>query len=170
MKDAKNETLLVHTACLLTIALSFTLALTVLKPYPVPATILLGGALWLWGKLGFKPANPVLARILQQLEPAAVAALSQRPPSPPIEPLRTVSDVVRESMSTGKTVFGSDVIDDVGLGGDVREPGTVVKDRQSKLIGIVDDNGKLVPSATPITHPPTEDETPVVAPAKEPPK
>ena len=124
--DAKNETLLVHTACMLTIALSFTLALTLLKPYPVPASILTGGALWLWGKLAFKPASPVLANILQQLGPAQVATLSQRPPAPaiagapsvPALPMTTVSEVIRESMRTGKVVVGSNVIDDVGLRAD----------------------------------------------------
>lgn len=120
--DPKNETLLVHTACLLTIALCFTLSFGWLRPYPVPAGILCGGALFLWGKLGFKPADPVLARILQQLSPVEVAVLSTRPPAPAPAPATTVSEVVRQAMTTGKVTVGSNVIDDVGLRADRPTP------------------------------------------------
>jgi hypothetical protein len=103
--DTKTQTQLVHLACVLTIALCLTLAFTVLKPYPEAAGTLLVLAAFVYGKLGFKPANPVLARIIEQLAPAQLQAMSQRPPAP----LATV--VASESVEKGQLV----VIDRAGM-------------------------------------------------------
>lgn len=89
--NEKTSTLAVHAACVALIAACFALAYTVLKPYPEAAGALVIAAWWLWGKLGFKPANPVLARILQGLGPDAVAKLSTRPPAPPAAPTLTIA-------------------------------------------------------------------------------
>lgn len=134
----KNATTLIHIAGALAIAACLWLAYTVLRPYPEASIMLVGVATFLYGVLGFKPADPVLARILQRLNPAIVAAMSTRPPpaivghntafdvgllyreSKPVpgdadyQP-RTVSDVVNQALATGKVAVGSNVIDNVGL-------------------------------------------------------
>lgn len=117
--DTKTQTQLVHLACVLTIALCLTLAFTVLKPYPEPAAMLFALSVFLYGKLGFKPASPVLAGILAKLDPIQLQALSQRPPA--FEP-KTVSDVINRALSTGEVAVGHNVIDDVGLRADPVEP------------------------------------------------
>jgi len=78
----KNASLAIHAGCVALIAACFALSYTVLKPYPQASSALVILAWWLWGKLGFKPADPVLARILQGLDPSTVARLSNRPPAP----------------------------------------------------------------------------------------
>lgn len=121
----KNATTLIHIAGVLTIALCLWLACTVLRPYPEAYAALLSLATGLYGVIGFKPADPVLARILQRLNPAIVAAMSTRPPpaivghrpgDPNYQP-KTVSDVINQALTTGKVAMGANVIDDVGLRG-----------------------------------------------------
>lgn len=115
----KNSTLALHAGCILLIAVCLALAFTVLKPYPQESAMLIVCAGWLYGKLGFKPANSVLENIIQTLEPARVEMImSQRPPASVVAAPMTVSAVVRQAMSTGETVVANDVIDDVGLCGD----------------------------------------------------
>lgn len=78
----KTATLALHMACLLLCAFFWTLGFTVLKPYPEASIPLISSATWLYGKLMFKPSNPVLDNIIQKLEPARVdLILSQRPPA-----------------------------------------------------------------------------------------
>lgn len=77
----KNASFAIHVACVALIAACFVLSYTVLKPYPQASGALVILAWWLWGKLGFKPADPVLARILQGLDPSTVARLSTKPPA-----------------------------------------------------------------------------------------
>jgi hypothetical protein len=53
--------------------------------------VLLGAAIFLYGKAGFTPIAPVLARVIQNMEPTKVAAIvSQRPPALPITPAGAV--------------------------------------------------------------------------------
>ena len=83
----ETETMLVHIACALAIALCLTLAATVLKPFPYAAGMLVSVSFFLYGKLGFRPADAVLARVLQKIGPAEVARLSSRPPAGPLSSL-----------------------------------------------------------------------------------
>jgi hypothetical protein len=80
--------LAVHAGCVLTIAACFALAeLTPLaKAMPVAARVLEASGFMLWGKLGFKPAEVVVERIIAGMDPARVDALSKRPP-PPEQPM-----------------------------------------------------------------------------------
>lgn len=79
----KNQTLLVHAACLLAIAFAITLSLLpAIQSQPLVAQLLVGAAAWLYGKLTGKPAAPVLNKIIAQLEPERVEQImSQRPPA-----------------------------------------------------------------------------------------
>lgn len=82
----KHKTLLVHAGCIALIALCVWLS-TLIKGTDDLAlelrAALVGSALFLWGKLGFKPASPVLDRIVQRLverEPVRMARLTSKPP------------------------------------------------------------------------------------------
>ena len=77
----KNATMLIHIAGACVVAACLVLAFTVLRPYPEASLLMFGLATGLYGKFGFKPADPVLARILQRLGPVEVAMLSSRPPA-----------------------------------------------------------------------------------------
>lgn len=81
----KNQTLLVHAACVLVIALCFGLAfLTPLVAQPVVGSMLIGVATWLYGKLTGKPVAPVLNQIIAKMEPERVEQIlsqSQHPPA-----------------------------------------------------------------------------------------
>lgn len=81
----KNQTLLVHAACVLVIALCFGLAfLTPMAAQPVAGAALIGAATWLHGKLTGTPVTPVLNRIIADMGPARVEEImSQRPPAQP---------------------------------------------------------------------------------------
>jgi hypothetical protein len=94
--DDKLKVLAVHAACLLLMIACVVLKVYALKSYPELGTLLVGGATFLWGKMGFKPSNPVLASIIAQLSPDHLdQLLSQRPPppskasSPPAPPAKT---------------------------------------------------------------------------------
>ena len=90
----ETQTLLVHVGCVALLALCVWLS-TLIKgdsEYALEArALLIGAAAMLWGKLGFRPANPVLDRILTKLvqrEPERVARLTNNPPPPAATPLR----------------------------------------------------------------------------------
>jgi hypothetical protein len=81
----QNKTLLVHALCVLIIGGCCVIAGTVLKGQPLLAGCVVGLGAWLWGKLGFKPAQVILDRIVVQqlgvtLEQAK--SLTARPPAP----------------------------------------------------------------------------------------
>lgn len=80
--DSKTLTLAVHGGCVLVIVLCFLVGETALAHEPVLARVVEGLGVWLYGKLGFKPAAPVLERIMQKLDPERVELImSQRPPA-----------------------------------------------------------------------------------------
>jgi hypothetical protein len=96
--NEKLSELLVHMACVVIIGGCFALAeLTPLH------TVLIGGmavfsrslevaGFFLWGKLGFKPAEAIMTKLLLQMEPEKVERImSQRPPPPLSEPRLVVS-------------------------------------------------------------------------------
>lgn len=94
--NEKLQSLAVHAACILVICGCFALAeLTSLRTalisgQPMFSRALECAAFLLWGKLGFKPAEVILNRLLLQMEPARVERImSQRPP--PAEPKMVVS-------------------------------------------------------------------------------
>jgi hypothetical protein len=80
----QTKLLVVHGACVLVIAALFAVAYTVFRGQTIPAGLLVGLGFWLWGKLGFKPAQVVLERIVFKqlgvsLDDAKV--LTTRPPA-----------------------------------------------------------------------------------------
>jgi hypothetical protein len=80
MTDTK-PLLVLHASCFSVIAACFALSATLFKGQPEVAQILTGGALWLYGKLGFRPAKSVFDRLVASLEPSEVVQiLSCRPP------------------------------------------------------------------------------------------
>jgi hypothetical protein len=86
--DQKLQTIMVHAGCIMVICLCFGLAeLTELRTVllfgmPVMSRALEVSGFWLWGKLGFKPAEAIIAKIIASMEPAEVIkALSMRPPA-----------------------------------------------------------------------------------------
>lgn len=83
MSDA-NVTTLIRLVGALVILGCMWLAYTVLRPYPDASIMLVSMATFLYGALGFKPLDAVLAGILQKLGPAKVATLSTRPPVLPM--------------------------------------------------------------------------------------
>lgn len=82
----KVQLTIVHLACLAVAAGCFWLSATVLEPYPQLGHLLVGGALWVWGKAGFAPVQAVVERLLEKLTPEQVgrvlARASSRPPPP----------------------------------------------------------------------------------------
>lgn len=89
----KLQVLLVHAACILVICICFWLAeLTPLKIVMIGGQPVLSRALecsgfLMWGKLGFKPAEAILAKIITSMEPAKVVQImSSRPPKPTVAP------------------------------------------------------------------------------------
>jgi len=62
--DNRTAVLAVHAVCVIVIAGCFVLAGTVLRGQPLAAAGVVGVGAWLWGKLGFKPAQVVLDRVL----------------------------------------------------------------------------------------------------------
>jgi hypothetical protein len=80
----KTQLVFAHAACLAAAALAFWLSSTVLKPYPEAGHLLVGAALWMYGKIGFAPAAAVVESILKRLTPEQVgrvlARASSRPP------------------------------------------------------------------------------------------
>lgn len=83
MTDA-TKTLIVHAACVAVIAACFWIAGTALHGQPMLAGLVIGVGAWLWGKLGFKPAQVIFERIVaKQLGVPFddVRALTTRPPA-----------------------------------------------------------------------------------------
>lgn len=74
--------LALHAACVALILACLVLSVTLFKGVPGAPQLLVGLAAFLWGALGFKPAPPVLARLLSQMAPEEVARLTSRPPGP----------------------------------------------------------------------------------------
>lgn len=86
--DQKLQTIIVHAGCIMVICMCFGLAeLTGLRTVllfgmPVMSRALEVSGFWLWGKLGFKPAEAIIAKIIASMDPTAVIkALSMRPPA-----------------------------------------------------------------------------------------
>lgn len=80
----QGKLLVIHAACVLIIGALFVFAYTVFRGQIVPAGLLTGLGFWLWGKLGFKPAQVVLERVVMKqlgvsLDDAKV--LTARPPA-----------------------------------------------------------------------------------------
>lgn len=73
-----------HVVCVAVIAGCYALAFTVLKDNEEAATVLCGAATFLWGKLAFKPANALIEKIVQSMEPEEVVALKSRTPPPAV--------------------------------------------------------------------------------------
>lgn len=95
--NEKLQTLLVHMGCVVIIGGCFALAeLTPLHTVLISGVAVFARALevagfFLWGKLGFKPAEVIMNKLLLQMEPERVERImSQRPPPPP-EPKLVVS-------------------------------------------------------------------------------
>ncbi|HEY2736225.1 MAG TPA: hypothetical protein VGI70_19640 [Polyangiales bacterium] len=146
--NPKQAEILVHVACVAVIAMCVTLACTVLAPYPWAWRAMVGCAIFLYGKLGFAPADPVLARILQNLDPAKVASLSQRPPAP-------IINAQVGPISVPRTWDSIQV--------DPNDPKAVKEMWDEAKKNAID---FPVKPKSPITHPPADDETPVSGPDK----
>lgn len=105
----ETQTLLVHAGCIALIALCTWLALQIHGTGETELTLraaLIGSALFLYGKLGFKPASPVLDRIVERLaqkEPERVQRLTQSPP-PPAAPVEVVRPVVTLAKPDGTPI------------------------------------------------------------------
>lgn len=84
MNGAREKVLALHAICVLVLSLCFWLSQTVLKG-SAAGEALMGAGLLLWGKLGFEPATPVKARLveraLQQMSPDEIKRMSARPPT-----------------------------------------------------------------------------------------
>lgn len=82
----ETQTLLIHVGCIALIALCVWLSTLISGDSELALesrALLIGSAVFLWGKLGFKPANPVLDRIIERLvqrEPQRVQRLTSNPP------------------------------------------------------------------------------------------
>lgn len=88
------QLLFAHIACAALILACFWLSTTVLKDQPQLGHIVVGLGLFLWGKIGFKPAAAVVDSILQTLTPAQVRKVqSIHPPPPPAAPPPALVDV-----------------------------------------------------------------------------
>lgn len=85
------QTLLVHAVGVIAICFCLWLTHTLKDESEIVHDLLIGGACGIYGALGFKPANPVLKRILQNMNPAEVKRLTQSPP-PPAAPVVTKPD------------------------------------------------------------------------------
>lgn len=75
--------LAIHVLGAIAIAGCVWLAVGPARNSPELVAVVTGVALWLYGKLGFKPAGPILDRIVAKLaeaEPDRVARLTTRPP------------------------------------------------------------------------------------------
>lgn len=99
--NTNAKALALHAACVLEIVGCFVLAGTVLREQPLLGALVVGAGAWLWGKLGFKPAQAILERIVyrqlgvelddvkrlvgESLRPPAVAAAAAaaEPPARP---------------------------------------------------------------------------------------
>ncbi len=81
--------LAVHAVCVIVIVGTFVLAGTVLKGQPLLGGLTVAAGAWLWGKLGFRPAQVVLERVLVSKlgvgfgEVEQLVRESARPPAPP---------------------------------------------------------------------------------------
>jgi hypothetical protein len=79
MKKPSLAEVALHIACWIGMAACYGLGeLAFPNDATAKAALLTAGGV-LYGKLCFKPANPILARVLQALAPAEVQRLSQRP-------------------------------------------------------------------------------------------
>ena len=96
--DNKTQILLIHAGCISLIVICYVLSATLFKGVPEVGKVLTAAAALLWGKLAFKPADSVLSKVLQALEPAEVQRLSMKPPAPvaatiaPAVPIEIVHD------------------------------------------------------------------------------
>lgn len=85
-KPTTMQTLAVHAVCVLIIAACTAIAASPwLQGQTALQWLIIGAALWLWGKLGFKPAEAILDRILVDkigVTLQTAKQLTQRPPAP----------------------------------------------------------------------------------------
>lgn len=123
--NEKVQLLIVHAGCVLIICLCFGLAeLTELRNVMLLDAPLLSRALecagfLLWGKLGFKPAEVIMARILASMPteqvvkalslkpPAAIQAVVQSLAPPPAGPAITIVNNVPEDPEKPPSTGGS---------------------------------------------------------------
>jgi hypothetical protein len=81
--NEKMQMLFAHIACVTLIVACFWLSTTVLKDQPQLGQVVIGAGLFLWGKIGFRPSDPVVETILESLTPKQVRKVvtaSHRPP------------------------------------------------------------------------------------------
>jgi hypothetical protein len=107
--DQKLQVLIVHAGCIMVICLCFGLAeLTDLRTVllfgmPLFSRALEVSGFWLWGKLGFKPAEAIVTKIISNMEPSAVVqALSQRPPAQVITIKGSLSPAAAAALENGR--------------------------------------------------------------------
>lgn len=118
----QRQTLLVHAGCIALLALCVWLSTLIKGTDDLSLELraaLVGSALFLWGKLGFKPANPVLDRIVRKLverEPVRVARLTSKPPpsaaprnsiEPPVQVSKPVVTIVKDDDDEDGTTLES---------------------------------------------------------------
>jgi hypothetical protein len=77
---ARYKVILIHIGCCALLIGAVVLRVTLLKPWPELGSTLISAVLFVWGQAGFKPSNPVLARVIATLEPQKLdQLLSMRP-------------------------------------------------------------------------------------------
>jgi len=73
----------VHIACIAVIVICYALAFTLLKGNAEAQATLVGAAAFLYGKLAFIPASPVVEKIVQSMPQDEVVRIqSMAPPAP----------------------------------------------------------------------------------------
>lgn len=87
----QGKLLIVHAACVAIIVAAFVIAAALLKAgfHPVIGWLVVGVGFWFWGKLGFKPAEVALSRILEKqlgvtLDEARQLTVRPPPPARPV--------------------------------------------------------------------------------------
>ena len=78
----KQQVSYVHIACIATIVICYMLSATLLKGNAEAQTVLVGAAMWLYGKLAFIPAGAVVEKIVQRMPQDEVVRIqSMAPPA-----------------------------------------------------------------------------------------
>lgn len=122
------KTLGLHAACVMVIVICFVLSQTVLKATPELGVAAVGAGFFLWGKLGFKPAERVLTMLIARLEPAEVMRLtSQLPPANPSAPVVVVDTPLTLADGTP-----------LGVGSWKPPPPAVLRDKDGNVLGTTD--------------------------------
>jgi hypothetical protein len=111
MKKPSAAEIALHAACWIGIAACYGLAQLAFPTDANAKAVLLTAAGVLYGKLCFKPANPILARVLQALAPAEVERLSQRPAA--AQAVVYSSDAVRQEARDQGIAAATAVVDKI---------------------------------------------------------